>query len=367
MVTGERVTHVQTPSVDTIRLIQNEHSEAVLNESQLLYYSGRSAHLKYLNNIALHKYLKIHKVALGPSGSDELELIADELSQEYMPRFLDASASAYSEIALHDSMRTKEERLMLVDKAQRIWTDALKTESKIQSSEYSALFDEVEMQYRLALSLAFVPLMRAIVDGNVTDEVRSQVFSDTVAMGNLVSIEMHRYHEAGSRDEVRAFAGLCHEINALNVLQYLDDPRYIPFPSTARADSGYYHPEQTHDIMLLNQHWGTIKKVIPIEIKSRTSLRDRKRYKALMIRGRMHLATDGYDPTKTADAFYRVSRGEAEENDVTSLERVSGDIREMLRLYQQGITPDLLSMRSITRFYNSKNLAKQYPEVAQVN
>lgn len=355
------------PGFDALQEAFTEQPEEPLNYKEIDPYVRERSHLKYLENQQYHRYLKIHKVVVGNSGSEELIEIAESLSGEYMPKYLDAAASAYSEAALQSTLLSTENRLQFVDAAEALWNRAILIEAQIQSSEYSAVFTELETQYRLALSLAYVPFTRAMVEGNVTDEVREQVFNETALLGKIVTDEMTRYYEAGCKDETRALAGLSHEINALCTLLYQDDPRYIPMPSTARADSGYYHPEQTHDIMIFNQHWGTIKKVIPVEIKSRTSLRDRKRYKALLIRGKMHLATNGVDSQKTADAFYAISRDDADEQDIHDVERISTEVRYMLNLYQQGFTPESLAVNSVTRFYTSKKLNQRYPEVAAIS
>lgn len=361
---GERSLEMRSPGIDTLNEAFNEQPEVPLDHAILAEYVQNPSHLKYLENPAYNQYLKIHKVAVGASGSEELVRIADELSEEYMPRYLDAAASAYSEAALHGKDLSAVERMQLVTKAERIWEQALRREAQLQSSEYSAVFPELENQYRMALSLIYTPLVKSMIVGNVTDTVRHQVFSESALLGKIVAEELDRYAQADCNDEVRAFAGLGHEINALNTMLYVDDPRYLPMPSSARADSGYYHPEQTHDIVVINQHWGNIKKVIPAEIKGRTSLRDRKRYKALLIRGKMHLSIDGSDPCKTAEAFYDHTRGVADARQLGELERISTDVREMLRLYQQGVTPDSLAVNSITRFYSSKKLNESHPEIA---
>lgn len=213
---GERSAAMRSPGIDALSAALNEQPETQLDHYALAEYVENTSHLKYLDNPAYNQYLKIHKVAVGVSGSEELVRIAD------------------------------------------------------------------------TLSLIYSPLVKSMVVGNVTDTVRHQVFSESALLGKIVADELERYSQAGCVDEVRAFVGLAHEVNALNTMLYIDDPRYLPMPSSARADSGYYHPEQTHDMVIINQHWGTIKKVIPAEIKGRTSLRDRQRYKALLIRGKMH-------------------------------------------------------------------------------
>jgi len=43
---------------------------------------------------------------------------------------------------------------------------------------------------------------------------------------------------------------------------------------------------------------------------------------------------------------------------------MSTDIREMLRLYQQGVIPESLAVHSLTKFQRSRSLEKAHPEIA---
>lgn len=352
------------PGFNALQSSLHTQPDYSLDVNQLAPYIENSTHKKYLENDAYNSYLKMHKVAVNASGAQELLKLGEALSVEYMPQLKDAAAWAFSESGLHDTSASAVERMRRVTAAEHLWEDALKTEAQIQSSEYSAVFVEPDTQYRIALALAYTPLMKSIIVGNVTDSVREQVFNDTVLFAQAISQEVTRYSEVGDRTMANGYTDLAHELNALMALLYLDDPRYIPMPASARADSGYYHRNQTHDIMLINQHWGTIKKVLPIEIKARPSSRDRKRYKSLLVRGKMHLTADGVDPRLTAQSFSHYLNKEASLQDLVDIEKISTSLREMLRLYQKGVTPDSLAVNSLTRFYDSVDLNKIYPEIA---
>lgn len=352
------------PGFHALQESLHNQPEARLDEARLEPFVQNTSHKKYLENETYHRYLKMHKVAVNSSGARELYMIGEELSGEYMPQYKDAAAWAYAESGLLDTSASTVERIRRVSLAEQQWSEALDTESQLQSTEYSALFTEPDTQYRLAIALAYAPLIKSVIVGNVTPGVRRQVLADTTLFSAEISEQISRYGSVGDREMVNGFIGLAHELNALMALLYLDDPRYVPFPSTARADSGYYHPQQTHDIMVINQHWGTIKKVIPMEIKARPSRRDRMRYKALLVRGKMHLTAEGVDPRMTSQSFHRYQQGEATLQDTIDIEKISTDLREMLRLYQKGVTPESLAVNSITRFYNSKELDQRYPEIA---
>lgn len=357
-------TCAKLPGFDSLQSALHDDSDAPLNEVALMPFVEDSFHRKYLENIAFHRYLKMHKVTTGISGARELQVLAHELEDEYMPTYKDAAAWAYAEAGLIDTSLSTLERVQLVAKAESLWQEALQTQTQLETSEYGACFNQPSDAYRYALPLVFSPLMKSVIVGNVTPTIRKQALVDTVSFSDEVAKEIHRYNAEGNKACRNLFIGLAHELNALSTLLYLDDPRYIPMPSTARADTGYYHPDQTHDIMVINQHWGTIRKVIPIEIKAKASLRDRRRYKSLIIRGKMHLATAGTDPTETSASFSRFVHGTSTLDDLVALERMSTDIREMLRLYQQGVIPESLAVHSLTKFQRSRSLEKAHPEIA---
>lgn len=323
----------------------------------ILPYVNDPSHLKYLDHPAFHEYIALQKTAVEPKA---LLNLGNELAQEYMPRYTAAAASIFAEVGLTDEARSSVERCRLIGRAEELWKVSIERGDVIAASEYAASFDEPESTYRHAVSLACTPLMKSIAVGNVTEVTRHGAMRNILSLAELVSDEISAYSAAGDKDTVSGFVGFAHELNALMALLYMDDPRYVPLPSTARADTGYYHREQSHDIVVVNQHWGTIKKIIPIEVKSRPSQRDRKRYNALLVRGKMHLSITGSDPRETIHAFARIQKGVADVGDSVSIERMSTAFREMLHLYNKGETVG----GDVLRFYDSPALYTAYPEIA---
>ncbi len=352
------------PAHDTLAESFHEIPEIPIQYAKVAPYLCKYSHAEYLKNDSFLRYVKMHKVAPGPRGLKTIRTIGDELQDEYMPIFKDAAAWAYAEAGMFDTTLSTVERVDLVMQAESLWQQAVKTDIQLQTSEYGCFFDEPASPYRLALPLAYAPLMKSIIVGNVTPEVRQQALRDTVSMAAAVQDEIERYDGAGIIASKNMFVGLSHELNALVTFLYLDDPRYIPMPSTSRADTGYYHRAQTHDIMIINQHWGTVKKIIPIEIKANARLRDRRRYKALIIRGKMHLATSPDNDSETTTAYVHILNGEATATDIVDIERIATETREMLRLYQQGPTATDIAVRSLTRFQHSVSLERAHPEIA---
>jgi hypothetical protein len=145
---------------------------------------------------------------------------------------------------------------------------------------------------------------------------------------------------------------------------HIGDPRCVPLPSTAKAGAGYYHREQTHDIAIVYHHWGDIDKVIPVEIKSTISESDKQRYKALIVSGKMRLSIDGASAMDTADAFYGIAHGTATPEQIDAVKQLADQFQDMLELYQQGVSIDDVAKGGLTRFYDSRKVAEQYPELS---
>jgi hypothetical protein len=288
-------------------------------------------------NRAYDAYHRIHKVFVGEVGGQRLEEISNALSKEWMPRYLNAAGWAAAEAALVQDNTATLHRMNLLDQAADCWQRALVAQEQLHQSEQHEWARENSAPYRYALNLAFVPLMKALSAGTITEATLERTFADTLAIAQTATIQRHLAHTEGNYDASGDLLGFGHECNALLTLLYMNDPRHIPLPSTARAGTGYEHSDQTHDITVINQHWGTILKVIPVEVKSRASRRDRRRYKALIVRGKLHLSIEGkYLPEHTHDAFANVYEGKGGASDYATIHHATTTMIELLRLYQQG-------------------------------
>ena len=59
-------------------------------------------------------------------------------------------------------------------------------------------------------------------------------------------------------------------------------------PQTAYASRHAFYPEETHDVRLIRQSWGSIEQCIPYEVKPNDGL-TRDRYRSAFVRGRVEL------------------------------------------------------------------------------
>lgn len=361
------------PGYDALRWARHLSShtdvDTIIAPDQALRYEGHLTHRIYLENLIFDAYNKLPKVFDKGENASVLSDYAEQLSQESLPRFLDAAGWAYAESALTSVDSSTLDRMKMINAAENTWQRGLGNHLALEQSEHFERFKDDSFPFRTALNLAFIPLMRAIVLGNVSDQVREQTFADTLSIGQIVAVQRNLAIRDNDHFASQDFVGLQHEINALLSMLYINDPRYIPLPSSSKADSGYYHPDQTHDLIVINQHWGKIKKVIPVEIKAHADLSRRKRFKALLIRGKMHLMPDGErDPYQTLQAFADVFDHSTDINSQKVVEDVSMTVQTLLRLYQQGVTTDLIALsgiETVTKFHDSAHVTAQYPELSK--
>lgn len=318
----------------------------------------------YLENDMYNQYLQMPKGMVGEEGVGQLQEIAQRLEVEELPVYLDAGGWASAEAGLASKSISTVERIALAAKAESMWAHSLVNTVNINEIYESERPYGDNEGHRTALNLAFAPLIKSIIVGNVRPDMMQKVLLDTAEIAHDSRLSLAKAYENDDTDAAAFHRGFLFEASALMALLYTEDPRYVPLPATARADTGYYHRDQTHDISIINHHWGEIKKVIPVEIKSTASQRDKRRYKALIIPGKMRLSVGGVESSDTVDAFYDLVHGTASSEQTAAIEQLSTQLREMLRLYQQGASAEGVAMDSLTRFYNSKMVAKYYPELS---
>jgi hypothetical protein len=186
------------------------------------------------SNRFYESYHRIHKVFVGESGSRLLKTIHEGLKDEQHPEYLDTAGWAAVESALVDESADTIARLRLIESAEQCWERAIMAQADINERLPD---DEVEddSTFRLALNLAFTPIMKALVVGNVTTSVREQVFADVLALGQLAGIQRDLASKDGHIDAAAQLLGFEHECNAHLVLLFINDPRYLPLPSSSRG------------------------------------------------------------------------------------------------------------------------------------
>lgn len=324
--------------------------------------ANQPADFSFRPNADYERYLKIHKVFVGQKGAEQLQEIHTSLRREYMPRYLSAAGWAAAEAALIRSDIPTRDRLALIDDAISCWSSASINQRYMNSHGPEHVL-EYALPHRMALDIAISPLLKGIVLGNVSEEMCRQVFHDclNVAQSNAVQIEIMA--RAGCEDGVAEHLGLGYECNALLAFNRRFSKTWFVIPSMVRSDSGHYHRRQTHDLLVVHQRWGELIDVAPVEIKSAATVRDRQRYKALLVRGKMHLSVEGkFTPEHTLNAIAACYEGIASRREAEVADSISNRFMTMTKDYYAGKRlTELATAKSCTHFHEGDVVAARHP------
>lgn len=313
-------------------------------------------------NPAYEQYLRMHKVFVGQRGAMQLEAMHAALQNEEMPRYLSAAGWAAAEAALVRTNRPTEERLELLDAGIDCWRRALESQRNFNADAPYCLV-ECAAPYRMALDLAIAPLLRHMIAGYVPRDVCKQVFADCLNVAQANAVRLNLMVKEGNIEGVAEHSGFGYECNALlAVNRRLAATRFV-IPSMIRSDSGYYHSQQTHDLLIIRQEHGHIQQVTPVEIKASASNRDRARYKALLVRGKMHLSVEGkFKPEDTLQAITAVYEGTATRAEKDIAEGVTSQMLSMFNDYCAGEDDtEVASTRSLTVFHKNTKVVANHP------
>lgn len=317
-------------------------------------------------NPAYDRYLRMHKVFVGDYGGVRLEEIYNSLKMERMPRYLMAAGWAAVESAIVRVTQPIDDRLALLAGGVSCWQESLKIQSDFNADAADCLVNYA-VPYRTALDIAVAPLLAHMIQGYVPKQVSKNVFEDCLNIAQANSVRMLLMQKEGNSGGYSDHLGLGFECNALLSINRPINQRFsatrFAVPSMIRADSGYYHPSQTHDLMVIEQDRGTIRRITPIEIKASATANDRLRYRALLVRGRMHLSEPGkVSPRDTLDIIAAAHESVADKKEQAVVDAFTRQIHAMLDDYHAGDQlEDFASNRGPMFFHDNSIVAQKYP------
>lgn len=327
---------------------------------------GKMQGYEFEANPAYEKYLRMQKILVGRSGAEEVEQIYHGLKHEDLPAYLAAAGSAAIEASLVRSDKPVDVRLGMLRGAAGCFIRAIRNQRALDVLQQEPFKDTV-MAHRVALDLATLPLLEGIVFGAVRPDTNKQVFEDclNVAQSNAVQINLAK--RAQDKQALSNHVGVGYECNALLAFNRMQSNTWFMIPSLGRADTGYHHRQQTHDMLVVHQKWGEIQSMTPVEIKASASRRDRERYKALLVRGKMHLSVEGrHQPETTLAALSAVYESEANVVEVHDTDTITHNITGMVRDYYAGekLGDTVASQRSCLNFHDNSIVVLNYAGVA---
>jgi hypothetical protein len=279
---------------------------------------------------AHQKYMRIHKRLVGPRTVDTLLSIHSQLASASDVEYLSVAGWAAAEAALVATDRGVEDRLGYLGWAACSWDDALLyQEERNMQRGLPESYPHANIN-RLQLARLFIPLMKGMVMGDVTKQIRETVYNDLLLLAAQNAYGLVKSVEDGL--EEGGYIGLAHEINAMLAVNRLKSPTLIAMSAIARADSGEFYPEKTHDIELLHLNRGKILDVTTLESKARPRERHYKRYEAAIIHGRIHLYTKtGTSPVETVELFLKEHDSNLTAAETEELEEMTDTIVHLAR------------------------------------
>jgi hypothetical protein len=311
---------------------------------------------------AYDDYLQLEKSLISPQNVQVLYGLYESLKNQEVPRYLEVAGWAAAEIGLMDTSKRAVERKQRLDQAVDCWQRALQAQRSI-NAKYDNPIVEYSRPTRLALDIAIVPLLRGVVDGDVTERTCKNVFERCLEIAKYNRMQRDNAYAAGEMGAMQDYDGLGHELNFILAMNRRFSSSRFVIPSSARSDAGQYRMQQTHDLVAIHQQWGVIRSAIPIEIKGRTSNGDRKRYRALLVRARTHLSLNSATPGAVLEAIDAAYHNPEDKPSVVMADAITKQTVDMVRDYYAGELLDITDRSSVQSFHsNSKVFLRHYPE-----
>jgi len=308
---------------------------------------------------AYDEYLQMDKTLVDAKSVPNLLKTYDALKNAAFPKYLDAAGWAIAESSLMGTQYTVDERLAGLDRAVECWARAIEIQ-KVLNVHGEGTFAEHTRPLRLALNIAVMPLLSDVIKGDLREPTCRAVFAECLDIAKYNDIQRCEAAIRGDTYATLEHEGFGHECNGLLAVNRWFSSTKFAIPASARADSGQYLPRQTHDLIAFHQHWGVIRNAIPIEIKGFGSKGDHKRYRALLLRSKIHLSPHGGTPEQTLAAIDAVYRGEATAEQSDTAEAVSMQVFDMIRDYCAGRRLGEVAIRDTTSFRDNIHVVQKY-------
>lgn len=309
-------------------------------------------------NNSYEDYLKMHKVLVGKRGAEQLEEIHKNLANETRPRYLSVAGWSAVEAAIAQTDAPTRHRLALLDSGLGCWKKAISYQEQLNDSNIDYLI-EYDLPLRTALDIAILPLLRDMMFGKVRRETSDNVFRDCLKIAQYNAARLNHMKAVGNIEGLGFHVGLGYECNALLAFNRQRSPTWFVMPTLARADTGMHHRKQTHDLLVVHQKWGEVLDLAPIEVKSRASARDRERYEALLVRGKLHMSVPGwYKPDQILQLITDSEEGTINGAGEKIIEGISSNLIGMVRAYYAGDKLGKISTKGTVTSFRDDSLVE---------
>lgn len=252
------------------------------------------------------EYVNFHDTSKSNADADILRSLADKMVEERLPTRIFAGASAILEAAILDTSTTTEEKYVEIDSAEEAYRRSIEAYDSLLDTQLDQITCNEDLPYRAALMLAYLPIFKELIAGEVSLDVRNRTARNVLTIAELCIIQREMADKEDDAKPRGDLTGLLYECGTHLALLINDKSNQVPVPAFARSDNGLSYIQETRDIDLWNIEAGTSQRV---EVKGTLSKKDKHHYGAPIIT-RKHLGyTEKNNIYLTIDAFAAILNG----------------------------------------------------------
>lgn len=244
-------------------------------------------------NEAHDAYFRIHKRLVGPKTANRLSFLYSELSKQQDSKSMFEAGWAAAEAAIVGEGLNPDDQQYLIEAMKSCWEYALVLERERAASTYrvyeTGYTPDRTGELRIATALAAYPVLSELSSGRPSKSAIKLYRSNLADVASIGLQELISSMQDGIEGRVGTYKGIANELIVLMLINRKESTRLLGIPSIARADSGKFYPEQTHDVQIIGMNGDKIVSIVPFEVKSRYRDRFSLRYDAALICGRDHL------------------------------------------------------------------------------
>lgn len=285
---------------------------------------------------AFSRYLAIHKIFVGRHGANLLLSLLPQLQATETPDHLVAAGWAAAEAGLILGDQDQQASDELMQTAQNAWLRAIAHQRWINLQDKHPLIDHA-LEYRSATDIAFLPVFSELSRGQVQNRTLRTVYDDVLNIAQQAGVRARLASGAGDIRAIGELRGVGYEINGLLAYNRMRSGQWFAIPAMSRADSGVYHGDQTHDMVVIHNDNGRIIQAVPIEMKGYATRKQRARYSSLLVRSKLHLGLPNRQhPEQLLSALTAEQEGTSTEKDLELLTKATQTLYDMVGDYLRG-------------------------------
>lgn len=239
-------------------------------------------------------YYALYKDFVDPGDSRSMSVLESAyvlLQGSHKPGHVMAAGSAAVELALVQPELPMDLRMDLIEDGAACWQRVLDKQrpSILGVDGGKREHERSSWANRVALNLAVKPVLKGMVEGNVSRQMRREALKGCLSVAHDASQDLRAARRCGEAQAQTNIGGFI--LECIAHLAVYGDYRWVSIPALARSDSGDHDARNTHDILaVLRDRYALRWCAVPVEAKSSVSAYKRSRYKGVVLGGPNDLA-----------------------------------------------------------------------------